>query len=174
MNVYFLRTFAAVLISLLALISFTWWNLANRPYAQYAFPVSIPKAYDPNFTDQECIEFFLNRNQIPISEIKRRNLQLPNIGGILVVSLEKNGKLTINSQQIGGLENTIPLTQKLVETFENRERDGIFERNSIKIAKTVIVKGTLSTRYGDVAKVVDAVKTSGADPIVLQIDDLTK
>jgi biopolymer transport protein ExbD len=70
------------------------------------------------------------------------------------------------------LENTIPLTEKLNEIFRERERNGVFEPKSDRILKAVIVKAPRYAKYGDVAKLVDAVKSSGADPIVLQIDDL--
>jgi len=41
-----------------------------------------------------------------------------------------------------------------------------------EIEKTVFIKAPKNLNYGSVAKVVDAVKTSGAAPIGLQIDDL--
>ena len=41
-----------------------------------------------------------------------------------------------------------------------------------RIEKTVFVKGTLSLKYVDVLRVIDAVKGSGAHPVGLQIDDL--
>ena len=44
--------------------------------------------------------------------------------------------------------------------------------NDQKIEKTVFIKAPRSMDYGSVAKVIDAVKISGADPISLQIDDL--
>ena len=42
----------------------------------------------------------------------------------------------------------------------------------LALVKTLIIKGTRSLRYGDVIKIIDAVKGSDADPIFLQIDDL--
>ena len=38
--------------------------------------------------------------------------------------------------------------------------------------RSVFIKAPRGLDYGSVAKVVDAVKASGADPIALQIDDL--
>lgn len=40
------------------------------------------------------------------------------------------------------------------------------------IPKTVFIKAPHGINYNSVAKVVDAVKASGANPISLQIDDL--
>jgi biopolymer transport protein ExbD len=41
-----------------------------------------------------------------------------------------------------------------------------------RIQKTVFVKAPRSIPYGAVAKVIDGLKGSGADPVGLQLDDL--
>ena len=41
-----------------------------------------------------------------------------------------------------------------------------------RIEKTVFVKAPRALRYGDVVKVIDALKGAGADPVGLQMDDL--
>jgi biopolymer transport protein ExbD len=41
-----------------------------------------------------------------------------------------------------------------------------------RIEKTVFIKAPKSTSYGDVAKVIDGIKGSGARPVGLQIDGL--
>jgi biopolymer transport protein ExbD len=41
-----------------------------------------------------------------------------------------------------------------------------------RVEKTLIIKPNRSVKYGDVVKVVDAVRGAGASPVVLQIDDL--
>ncbi|MCS6873900.1 MAG: biopolymer transporter ExbD [Pyrinomonadaceae bacterium] len=96
---------------------------------------------------------------------------LPNPNA-LIVFVAKNGKLRLNQEDMGDLSNTEPLTQKLREVFNYREREGIFREGTNEIEKTVFIKAPRSMRYGDVAKVVDAVKTAGAQPVGLQIDDL--
>lgn len=52
--------------------------------------------------------------------------------------------------------------------METREDLGDFGR----VEKTVFIKAPRKLAYGEVAKVVDAVKLAGASPISLQIDDL--
>lgn len=42
-----------------------------------------------------------------------------------------------------------------------------------RIEKTVVVKATRSNKYGDVVRLIDAIKGAGANAIVLQIDDLS-
>jgi biopolymer transport protein ExbD len=73
---------------------------------------------------------------------------------------------------MGNLSNPDPLIQKLREVFNYREREGIFREGTNEVEKTVFIKAPRSIRYGDVAKVIDAVKTAGAQPVGLQIDDL--
>ncbi|HVS21602.1 MAG TPA: hypothetical protein VHD88_07125, partial [Pyrinomonadaceae bacterium] len=41
-----------------------------------------------------------------------------------------------------------------------------------KIEKTVFVKAPRALHYGDVVKVIDAIKGAGANPVGLQVDDL--
>ncbi len=109
---------------------------------------------------------------MPLSPLPIRGL--PNDDTFVFVSLEKDGITKINQQNYGTVEDTAPLLEKLSEIFADRERDGVFEEDSNKIAKAVMVKATRSDKYGNVVKIVDIVKSSGADPIVLQIDELPK
>ena len=69
----------------------------------------------------------------------------------------------------------------LRETFRKRAENGAYAQNAAlenhlradeKIERTVFIKAPKTVSYGSVAKVVDAVKLSGASPISLQIDDL--
>ena len=41
-----------------------------------------------------------------------------------------------------------------------------------RIEKTVFVKAPRALKYGDVVKVIDAIKGAGASPVGLQVDDL--
>lgn len=43
---------------------------------------------------------------------------------------------------------------------------------SERIERTLTIKAPKHLKYGDVVKVIDAAKGAGANPIVLQIDDL--
>jgi biopolymer transport protein ExbD len=69
------------------------------------------------------------------------------------------------------------LIQKLRTVFELRTQNQAFAEARAgdatpRIEKTVFIKAPRSLDYGSVAKVVDAVKLGGAEPISLQIDDL--
>jgi len=52
--------------------------------------------------------------------------------------------------------------------METRQDIPIEER----IEKTVFVKAPRAAKYGDVVKVIDAIKGAGASPVGLQVDDL--
>ena len=69
----------------------------------------------------------------------------------------------------------------LAEEFERRRRlgtprQGVADPSSLpeaeRIERTVFVKAPRSISYGEVARVIDAVKGAGANPVGLQIDEL--
>jgi biopolymer transport protein ExbD len=90
----------------------------------------------------------------------------------LIVFVSKDLKVRLNRDNMGSVADLNPLIQKLREVFNFREANGIFREGTNEVEKTVFIKAPRSIRYGDVAKVIDAVKTAGAQPVGLQIDDL--
>jgi biopolymer transport protein ExbD len=101
-----------------------------------------------------------------------RNVLLKPNPNTLIVSVDKSLKLKLNQEEMGDVTNTETLTTKLTETFNFRESNGIFREGTNETEKTVFIKAPRSVRYGEVARVVDAVKMAGAQPVGLQIDDL--
>ena len=83
----------------------------------------------------------------------------------LIVSLEDDSSLRLNRENAGNIDQTDNLTARLADIFRRRDADNEHE-------KTVFIKASRKTAYGKVVKVVDAVKSAGASPIALQIDDL--
>ncbi len=91
----------------------------------------------------------------------------------LVVAVNKSDmKLTLNNQEAGDVSDASSLTAKLKEIFDGRDANGVFREGTNEVEKTVFIKSPRSVKYGDVVKVIDAVKMAGAQPIGLQIDDL--
>ena len=91
----------------------------------------------------------------------------------LVVSVNKaDMKLALNNEVTGDVSDTSGLTNKLLQIFNDRENNGVFRESTNEVEKTVFIKSPRSVKYGDVVKVVDAVKLAGSDRIGLQIDDL--
>ena|SRR5829696_4113678 len=99
----------------------------------------------------------------------------------LVVSISPDLQIKLNQDSLGSVNDTAPLAQKLALTFKDRKdqrayRIGMENRQDLKeddrIEKTVFVKAPRAAKYGDVVKVIDAIKGAGASPVGLQVDDL--
>jgi biopolymer transport protein ExbD len=99
----------------------------------------------------------------------------------LVVSISNDLQLKLNQDNIGSVNDTAPLSQKLMQLFQQRKdtrayKVGMETRTDLpdseRIEKTVFVKAPRSVKYGDVVKVIDAIKGAGANPVGLQVDDL--
>jgi biopolymer transport protein ExbD len=91
---------------------------------------------------------------------------------ILLASLGNDGRLALNNEDMGSLSNTSALSDQLHEVFKDREGNGVFRDGTNEIEKTVFLKGSKSNKYVDFIKLVEAVKISGVDPVVIQIDDV--
>jgi len=99
----------------------------------------------------------------------------------LVVSVAPDLQLKLNQDGIGSVNDTGPLSQKLTQVFQERKSQraykvGMETRTDLpedeRIEKTVFVKAPRSLKYGEVVKVIDAIKGAGANPVGLQVDDL--
>ena len=99
----------------------------------------------------------------------------------LVVSIGSDLQLKLNQDSLGSVNDVSPLAQRLAAVFQQRKdqrayKVGYETRTDVKeedrIEKTVFVKAPRATKYGDVVKVIDAIKGAGASPVGLQVDDL--
>jgi len=99
----------------------------------------------------------------------------------LVVTISPDLQIKLNQDNLGSVNDTSPLSQKLAQTFKERKEQRAFKvgmetRSDLpeadRIEKTVFVKAPRATKYGDVVKVIDAIKGAGASPVGLQVDDL--
>jgi len=92
----------------------------------------------------------------------------------LVVNIDRNTRaVTLNSEPAGSVDEPDELTNRLTAIFKEREQNDVRREGTNEIEKTLFIKSPTSIKYGDVVKVIDAVKLAGAQPIGLQIDDLT-
>jgi len=93
----------------------------------------------------------------------------------LVIGINKSDNvITLNNEPAGDVSDTAALNSKLSQIFKDRENNGVFREGTNEVEKTVFIKSPRSVRYGNVVKVIDAAKTAGAQPIGLQIDDLSE
>ena len=100
----------------------------------------------------------------------------------LVVTIEPDRTLKLNNVSgLGTVDDLSPLSSKLRGVFEERVRNRAYRFEMIarqdlpesqRIQKTVFIKAPRSIPYGEVARVLDGLKGTGADPIGLQLDDL--
>jgi len=60
----------------------------------------------------------------------------------------------------------------LTEVFKDREVRGVLREGTNEVEKTVFLKVSKSSKYGDFIKLVEAVRGAGAEPVGIQIDDL--
>ena len=110
------------------------------------------------------------------------NRQLPPGIHTLVVTVNDDRTLNLNAlTDMGTIDDMTKLNQRLVSLFEERTknrvyRDGMETRSDLpdkqRIEKTVFIKAPRSIAYGEIARVIDGLKGSGADPIGLQLDNL--
>jgi len=105
----------------------------------------------------------------------------PNINTLVVtVNLDRTLKLN-GLTDMGSIDDMSKLNQKLVALFEERLKNRVY-RDSMatrldlpdkdRIEKTVFIKAPRSISYGEIARVIDGLKGTGAEPIGLQLDSL--
>jgi biopolymer transport protein ExbD len=100
----------------------------------------------------------------------------------LVVSISTDLRLKLNQDDMGNVNDSMPLSVRLRDIFKMRKEQRAYKPGSEtrtdltedeRVEKTVTVKAPRSIKYGDVMKIIDALKGAGAHPIILQLDDLT-
>ncbi|MFM8439933.1 MAG: ExbD/TolR family protein [Acidobacteriota bacterium] len=96
----------------------------------------------------------------------------PNPNTLIVFINENDLSVKLNVDNVGTTSDTGALTSELESIFKDRERNGIYRPDSNEIEKTVFIRAPKAVRYGEVVKVIDAIKLAKAEPIGLQIDDL--
>jgi biopolymer transport protein ExbD len=100
----------------------------------------------------------------------------------LVVTVEDDRTLKLNHDaDMGTLDDLSKLTARLASVFQDRTRNRAYRAHMInrfdvpedlRIEKTVFIKAPRNLSYGEVARLMDGLKGTGASPIGLQLDDL--
>lgn len=129
------------------------------PLKPSSFKADVPTQRDPNED---------------VSQLKPNPLTL-------VVSISTDLQLKLNQDPMGSVNDTSALAAKLQQTFQQRREQRAYKvgmetatgvPEDQRIEKTVFVKAPRALHYGDVVKVIDAIKGAGASPVGLQVDDL--
>ena len=105
----------------------------------------------------------------------------PNIN-TLVVTIAPDRTLKLNNlADMGTVDDISPLSAKLRAVFEERTKLRVYRSDMLtrldlpereRIEKTVFIKAPRGMKYGEVVRVMDGLKATGADPIGLQLDAL--
>ena len=112
--------------------------------------------------------------KVPAEPKDQQNLDVKPNPLTLVVSINRNTRqLMLNNDTVGSVDEPDALFNALKNIFTQREQNDVRREGTNEIEKTIFIKSPTSIKYGDVAKVIDTVKAAGAQPIGLQIDDLT-
>ena len=92
----------------------------------------------------------------------------------LVVVVGSDSRLRLNGETgLGNVNDPAKMIERLQSVFVQRKANSeLSSSGDASVLRAVFIKAPSTLDYGSVAKVVDAVKLSGADPIALQIDDL--
>ena len=108
--------------------------------------------------------------------------KLPAPPETLVVTVGFDRTLMLNGlSDMGSVDDQSKLISTLVNLFKERTANRAYRPDMVsrfdvpeeyRIQKTVFIKAPRSLPYGEIVRVIDGVKGSGADPIGLQLDDL--
>jgi biopolymer transport protein ExbD len=103
-----------------------------------------------------------------------KTIAKPNPNTLVVAINKSNMGLTLNNEPFGDVSQPEALTNELKRVFKERENKRVLREGTNEVEKTLFIKSPRSVKYGDVVRVIDAVKEAGAQPIGLQIDDLAQ
>jgi biopolymer transport protein ExbD len=99
----------------------------------------------------------------------------------LVVTISQDLQLKLNTDAMGSVNDPSALAAKLQQVFQLRKEQHAYKvgmetatnvPEDQRIEKTVFVKAPRGLAYGNVVKVIDAIKGAGASPVGLQVDAL--
>jgi biopolymer transport protein ExbD len=99
---------------------------------------------------------------------------------VVIVGLDRTIHLN-GLSDMGTLDDLSKLTTRLVELFAERTRNRVYRDDMMartdlpdedRIEKTVFIRAPRSLSYGEVARLIDALKGTGASSIGLQLDGL--
>jgi biopolymer transport protein ExbD len=100
----------------------------------------------------------------------------------LLVTIKPDRTLMLNGlTNMGSVDDTSKVSETLADLFRRRKENHVYRADMIgrpdvpedlRIETTVFIKAPRGMPYGEIARVIDGVKGSGASPLGLQIDGL--
>lgn len=119
--------------------------------------------------------------KLPSAPDRSKNIEPSDL--TLVVTIQSDHTLKVNKlpDDMGTVEDTARLSTYLTSLLKQRTANHVYRAEmlsridlpeAVRIEKTVFIKAPRSIAYGQVTRVLDALKGAGAEPVGLQLDDL--
>jgi hypothetical protein len=90
----------------------------------------------------------------------------------LIVTVADSGALLLNTEPVGTLANTKPLSDRVQDIFKEREANGVFREGSNEVEKSIMIVLPMSDRkVADLVTIARAIWLPGGDRISLSMDD---
>lgn len=139
-------TCTACLVVITALLTYQTWSEYKRSREAEAAMAEMDARKPP-------------RMKVEVPEDSIRTSSTPDQ---LVVFVDEKGRLKIGSQDVGTTDDVSRLRAELARALGERGDRGQ--------GKAVLVKASGNLPYGEVAKIIEAAKGAGAEPVGLQTD----
>lgn len=150
----------AVVLVALCCSAIIWWKYFHR----YNVPTQA---------------FLIHIPPVPITPTKEQMMHLPYNDEYLHVKLLHDGSLDLHSKKFEGPDANAALRTNLGEFFDQRVAGRVIDEEfsqredlpiEQRIVRKIVVAAPPDKKYGDVVKLIDAIKDSGMDDIWIQID----
>jgi biopolymer transport protein ExbD len=91
---------------------------------------------------------------------------------VIVIAVDAERRVYFGKERVGTCDDVGPLKQRVREAVEGNRRAARdkADEEAARSAGTVFICATPDLKYGDVVKVVDAIKEAGGDPVGLDTD----
>jgi biopolymer transport protein ExbD len=170
-----IRTILIFTATLAAGIYFASWYISQYR-TKSTFVVNIPKEFNPRISNEERDKLANEKCDNPNPSFDRRYSPFRINPLLIYVTAENGGRIhaaAFERSDLRLVSDVESLKNALKNLLEERKKYLVFEEcNHTTIMRTVMFRASRSIKYGEVVKVIDALKEIGAEPIVLQIDDL--
>jgi biopolymer transport protein ExbD len=131
--------------------------------------------FDIRHATENCVKIDVQDENgsefVYLSRKPEKNQELRPNPLMLIAELDENKNINLNNDESGSLRDTSPLINYLKRIFKARQDNGVFRAATNEIETTVLVNVSDSNKFGDVLKMVNAVRESGASQIGIMIDE---
>ena len=112
------------------------------------------------------------RDLVPQSA-EELNKQAKESDWTILVTVDAERRVFFRKEQVGTCDDVGPLEERVRQAIERNRQSARDHGNeeSLKSANTVFLSAPDNLTYGDVSKVVEALKKAGGDPIGLQMEN---